>query len=252
MKYLKNKLRYIKRFLYVDSSGLAESNPPVELEFINKYLKSKDTVFDVGANIGIWTYFLSKLDHKLNIYSFEPNPNVSKMLIENTKNIKNITIEKCGIGNNDTKADFYIHPSHGRSSFGYTNEYSGCKVISVPVATLDSYIKKNESNFPSLIKVDVEGFEPEVWEGMQSLFISQKPKILVFELEDRHLNPRGHSARSLAKEIINADYSCYVYSNYLNKMTAINIDEFDFPKDKPQSDYEFTNNFVFIDDNIAD
>lgn len=250
--YIKNKLRYIKRSFLGAPSKLDKSDPPNELEFINKYLENNDVVFDVGANIGIWSYFLSKSNHKIDIYSFEPNPNVSKMLEANTKNIRNITIEKFGIGNDDTKADFYIHPSHGRSSFGYTNEYSGCKVISVPVTSLDSYLKKNVNIFPSLIKVDVEGFEPEVWEGMQSLLVLQRPKILVFELEDRHLLPRGHSARSLAKKIVNAGYYCYVYRADLNKMTVINVDEFDFPKDKPLTNYKFSNNFVFVNNKLAD
>ena len=248
IQFIKNKLRYIKRFLFGSPSNLNDSFPPSEIEFISNFLEENNTVFDIGANIGLWSFCLSQLNLNLNIISFEPNPNVVKSLEKNTESIKNITIERYGVGNKETVAEFYVHPSHGRSSFAYTNEYSGCKVISVPIITVDSYVKE-KSNFPDLIKVDVEGLEPEVWEGMQSLLPDHKPKVMVFELVERHLLPRGYSVKSVTKKIVDAGYKCFVYDDDKAEMITVNVDEFDFPPEKPKP-RKFIN-FVFVDANLC-
>ena len=248
IQFIKNKLRYIKRFLFGSPSDLNGSLPPVEIEFITNFLEENNTVFDIGANIGLWSFFLSQSKLDLNIVSFEPNPNVVKNLEKNTKSIKNIMVEQYGVGNKNTMAEFYLHPSHGRSSFAYTNEYSGCNVISVPITTIDSYVKEKTS-FPDFIKVDVEGLEPEVWEGMQSLIPDHKPKVMVFELVERHLLPRGHSVKGLTKKIVDAGYKCFVYDDDKAEMITVNVDEFDFPPEKPKP-RKFIN-FVFVDANLS-
>ena len=248
IQFIKNKLRYIKRFLFGSPSDLNGSLPPVEIEFITNFLEENNTVFDIGANIGLWSFFLSQSKLDLNIVSFEPNPNVVKNLEKNTKSIKNIMVEQNGVGNKNTMAEFYLHPSHGRSSFAYTNEYSGCNVISVPITTIDSYVKEKTS-FPDFIKVDVEGLEPEVWEGMQSLIPDHKPKVMVFELVERHLLPRGHSVKGLTKKIVDAGYKCFVYDDDKAEMITVNVDEFDFPPEKPKP-RKFIN-FVFVDANLS-
>lgn len=243
-QFIKNKLRYVKRFLLGAPTRLEGSAPPVELSFILNYLEAEDTAFDVGANLGVWSYFLSQSELNLNIVAFEPNPNVVKSLVENTSNINNISIERCGVGSVNGKADFHIHPSHGRSSFAYTREYSGCKVMSVPIVTLDSYTQNaKKRDLPALIKVDVEGLEPEVWEGMQLLLLGNRPKVMVFELVDRHLRPRGYSVKSLTKKIVNAGYKCFVYDD--DGMVSVNVDEFEFPPEKPKPRKYV--NFVFVD-----
>lgn len=244
-QFIKNKLRYAKRFLLGTPTQFDRSAPPAEFSFILNYLEAEDTVYDVGANIGLWSYFLSESEFNFNVVSFEPNPNIISSLDENLSGRSNVKIEKIGIGSVNGKADFRIHPSHGRSSFSDSAENTGCKVISATISTLDTYISNDLSKpLPAFIKVDVEGLEPEVWKGMQLLMQTNRPKVLVFELEDRHLQPRGNSARGLAKSIVDAGYSCFVYSDGI---VNINVDEFEFPLHKAISGEKYINNFVFVD-----
>ena len=243
-QFFKNKLRYAKRFVLGAETGLDGSVPPDEFGFILKHLGVGDTVFDIGANIGLWSYFLSRSELNLNVVSFEPNPNIVNNLEKNLSERNNVKIEKIGIGSVNGKADFRIHPSHGRSSFSDSAENSGCKVISVTIASLDTYMSNNvDGALPAFIKVDVEGLEPEVWEGMQSLLLRNKPKVLVFELEDRHLQPRGFCAKGLAKKIVGSGYKCFVYNDGIK---SINVDEFEFPVEKTRTD-TYINNFIFVD-----
>ena len=67
IQFIKNKLRYIKRFLFGSPSNLNDSFPPSEIEFISNFLEENNTVFDIGANIGLWSFCLSQLKLNLNI-----------------------------------------------------------------------------------------------------------------------------------------------------------------------------------------
>jgi FkbM family methyltransferase len=247
---VKNKLRYFKRLILGSPTQLNTMHEPSELKFILRYLSENDTVYDVGANIGLWTYFLAKSKLNLNVISFEPNPNIWPSLEKNLVDVNNVRIEKIGVGNANSTADFYVHPSHGRSSFSKSPENAGCKVVSSVISTLDSFVLKEENRvLPALIKVDVEGLEPDVWEGMQSLLLKNKPKVLVFEIEDRHLQPRGYSAQYLAKNIVNAGYSCFVHDV---DMINIDVDRFEFPPQKPNGGNRYINNFIFVDSSLLD
>ena len=53
--------------------------------------------------------------------------------------------------------------------------------ILVPLVTLDSYLAKNRITEVELIKIDVEGFESEVFAGAKEIFVNTRPKFIQIE-----------------------------------------------------------------------
>jgi amino acid adenylation domain-containing protein/FkbM family methyltransferase len=66
---------------------------------------SGDCIFDVGANIGLFSLFVHQMCHNPVVYAFEPNPAVSKILNANVKvNKLNVEIFNCGLSSAETSA----------------------------------------------------------------------------------------------------------------------------------------------------
>jgi FkbM family methyltransferase len=72
-----------------------------------------DTVFDVGANIGLFSMYVYQTYKHVNIYSFEPIPNIFRSL---SLNIAQLETEKIkllpfGLSNESKVVDFAYHPN---------------------------------------------------------------------------------------------------------------------------------------------
>lgn len=106
---------------------LSKSEARLLDETVQNYLKSGikikpgDTVFDIGANIGLFTLLLAdKFDNKINIYSFEPIPDVYEVLKNNVErlNCQNIKLFACGLSAKPGNIKFNYYPT---MSFGSTD-----------------------------------------------------------------------------------------------------------------------------------
>tara|TARA_B100000989_G_scaffold87162_1_gene62774 strand:+ start:320 stop:649 length:330 start_codon:yes stop_codon:yes gene_type:complete len=73
----------------------------LELNIILNFINEEDIVFDIGANIGCFTVPMAKkVGSKGKVISFEPQPFIKKLLLENIKsnNIDNVKIMNQGLG----------------------------------------------------------------------------------------------------------------------------------------------------------
>jgi FkbM family methyltransferase len=137
------------------------------LEILKYKVKSFNFVLDIGANVGNHSFYFSKICKANKIIAFEPDPNNS--LIYN-KNNPEATLIPIALSN-------YIGDCYFQNSSPYN---SGTGKISsegnrVKVSTLD-YFNLQDITF---IKIDVEGEELKVLEGMVNTIKSSKPEMLI-------------------------------------------------------------------------
>ena len=69
----------------------------------------------------------------------------------------------------------------GSGSLVMNNDLAGCKVFSVPVRTLDAIVAEERIEAIRLIKIDVEGFEAEVFRGALQVLKRIRPQAVLFE-----------------------------------------------------------------------
>ena len=62
--------------------------------------------------------------------------------------------------------------------------YENNQEYHVEVTTIDNLIKNNALQAPSIIKIDVEGMELSVMQGMKNMFKSKYPPVVAFEYID--------------------------------------------------------------------
>jgi FkbM family methyltransferase len=143
-------------------------------------IKEGDIVVDIGANRGQYTILLSKLvGQKGKVYAFEPDPRSFLILKHRTRKLKNVIIERRAVGNKKSKVKFYLDKSLTVSTIHKDAVISPIACIEVDMICLDDYFCNFKDDI-ALIKIDVEGSEPLVLEGMKNLI--NKVKVLVFEI----------------------------------------------------------------------
>ena len=141
------------------SNGLVKRAQYMEnvysLNLIN--FKKGDLVFDCGANVGDLKLWFEYKNIDVNYVGFEPGPNEYKSLI---KNIYPSIAHNIGLWNCNEKVEFFISSAFGDSSFIKPQKFT--KKITIPSKRLDKFINLKIK----LLKVEAEGAEPEIIEGI--------------------------------------------------------------------------------------
>lgn len=146
---------------------------------------NNSTFVDVGANIGTYSLALSKKFKT--VLAFEPHPVVNKILNLNKKinSFDNLNIQPYGLSNTDTEAKLYEPTNNaGGSSLEHQGSYLNYTVTIKHASTAINQLKSSKVAF---IKIDVEGHELLVMQGLKELLIEDQP-IVAFEANDLNRN----------------------------------------------------------------
>jgi FkbM family methyltransferase len=147
-----------------------------------------DHALDVGANIGLTALALSQYCGK--VVGVEPVPKTFNYLSSNVAGVGNISIFKTALGNSEGEIRMQGNPDFLAGSF-IADEYeiagSDHFTESVPIKRLDSSMSHMGLNRLDFMKVDVEGFELEVFEGGRETLNDLRP-IVYLEMNHWCLN----------------------------------------------------------------
>ena len=156
----------------IQSSMAAGKYEPRQTAWVKATLRTGGRFVDVGANFGYYASLASQIvGPNGRVFAFEPSPiaqaSLKDMISENR--ITNIDLCCAAVGNCEGEVDIFL-PSdeqlHSPSIFPCDDSFTSHRV---PMVALDSYKPLNDGHPIDLIKIDVEGFEPNVIEGMRSL-----------------------------------------------------------------------------------
>jgi FkbM family methyltransferase len=217
--YINHKFIYLFRSKYI----LYEFPLPI---IIASIVKKGDFIIDVGAYIGYYTFFFSKLVGKEGkVYAFEPEPRAFLILKNKAKRLKNVILERKAVGDKNTKVKFYLDENRGESSI-YKDLARSKTCIEVDMIRLDDYFHDLKDNI-ALIKMDVQGSEPLVIDGMKNLI--KKVKLLILELWPYGLKVAGFEPSDIINRLILNDFKIiyidedfYVITRNIEKY--VNID----------------------------
>lgn len=147
-----------------------------EAKNIGKYIKNPEVCFDIGANYGVYSFYLSKKFPNSKIYSFEPYSRSFYILrkIKKRFNLQNIFPKRLALGNKNEKMKIWVHDFE--DAMATISKNKGEDVVMVK---LDDFVKKNKINKIDFIKIDVEGFEKNIIDGGMKTIKEFKPVILM-------------------------------------------------------------------------
>jgi FkbM family methyltransferase len=176
-----------------------------------KLSQLSDTIFDIGANSGIYAVLAKVYNERSLVVAFEPQPNVFKILEKNNHiNGFNIHCEQLALSDREGRLPFY---NYGANTFTTENTTAGSlnkewvkrdqRSIMVGVMKLESYIEENTIPGIDLMKIDVETLEYEVLNGYRKYLCKHRP-VIILEIQNRAI---GRRIKSLF------DNDQYIYFN---------------------------------------
>ena len=133
-------------------------------------LPPEPTILDVGANVGFTTLILAAVCPKARIVAFEPVPANIRLLEENLRanGVTNVTVVRAAVG--EAKGTVTMAGEGPWSVIAGSGS-------DVPVVTLDAWCAEHLPDMPiDLVKIDVEGYEPNVLAGALELMRRWRPR----------------------------------------------------------------------------
>lgn len=149
------------------------------IEFIRKYLGDSTGQFvDVGANVG--NYSLALASHYAHTTAFEPNPAVFPTLEANLKRNSGLRITAVPYGLSSRRAtlDFYPDDMNNSGASGFEKHSGSANPITLTVIPGDEYFGA-DGPAVAAIKIDVEGHELAVVEGLRRTIHRDRPTLFM-------------------------------------------------------------------------
>ena len=170
-----------------------------EIDVMRKTVKPGDTVLDVGANIGALTVPMAQMVGPTGrVIAWEPQPETFALLKQNIRqnDLNNVALHNCAAG---SKMETVAMPDLAKiRGFNYGGVPLGRGERMAWVETIDSLGLENVS----FMKIDVEGFEPDVIKGASETIRRCRPFLYVE-------NDRPENSNMLVSLIVDLGYRLY-------------------------------------------
>ena len=171
---------------------------PDTINFLNDFVNPGDTFFDIGANIGVFSLYAA-IKRDANVIAFEPSAENYAILNRNIylNDISN-KISAFNLAAHNTLMCERLNLSMltpGKAGHGFGIKRAGDMYVeyepefcqAVLGVRIDDFTKMANIPFPNHIKVDVDGNEPKVFDGLTGILDNPQLKSISLELniEDR-------------------------------------------------------------------
>jgi FkbM family methyltransferase len=175
---------------------------------MQRFLSPGDVLFDVGANVGVFTLAGSRrVGPKGHVFSFEPSSRERATLERNValNDCGNVTVIPSAVGDRGGTATLRVAAGQhrGQNTLAPSFAYAGVQMErqeTVPLVTLDDLWRSQTVRRPDVLKIDAEGSELQVLRGASSLLREAMPVVL-FEINDTLLEASGAS-RAMVEQLL--------------------------------------------------
>jgi len=162
---------------------------PESTRIFSQIIPDGARVADIGANIGYYSLIEARIAEK--VYAIEPEPRNVELLRRNIAlNAYEDVVEvhQCAISNRTGKTFLSLSDSPNRHRLKTPSDTPHDKDIEVKTITLDEFLQDKEVD---VIRMDIEGAEWLVLQGMKNLLNEGKPLILFIEVHRKLIADYG-------------------------------------------------------------
>jgi FkbM family methyltransferase len=139
-----------------------------ERQLLQKVLFPGAIVVDAGANIGIYSEFLSRcVGPNGVVHSFEPSPDNFMRLRCATRKLPNVRPCAAVVGDHSGETMLYVSDELNVDHRAYVSEGDARRALQVGMVALDDYFKAGER--VDLLKLDIQGYELHALQGAKRI-----------------------------------------------------------------------------------
>jgi FkbM family methyltransferase len=193
-----------------------------EQAFYWLYLRPGDTFIDCGAHIGLYSIIADRATAgATRVIAVEPSGATADHLEFNLKQngVKDAQIIRAAIWTAAGHIQF-IYEGDGKAAYDHVAFDEGVVGASVSTITLDQIVKDAGAKEVALVKIDVEGAEPEALTGAQHAIERGMLSVLMVEFTEHNLGRRGLSTQNLIVQLKKLGYTLCEFSQELLELVT--------------------------------
>jgi FkbM family methyltransferase len=191
---------------------------------IRNYVAAGDTVYDIGANQGYVSLSLAKrVGSEGRVIAFEPLPRNIEAFRQNMElnGINNVRLLEFAASDRTGEAVIRIAGNLSTASLVWHRNDPTTTEVGVRTVSIDELVEAGELGYPKFVKIDVEGAEGSVLQGMRRTVAAARP-VLFVECSEAGREKAWHLLRDLGyrcqsaitREWVNA-FGEYRHSDFL-------------------------------------
>ena len=194
------------------------SNDGFMMGALTRLVRPGDVVYDIGANIGLYSRFLVQEFKASKVYAFEPMSENRPQLMRNLAVggcTDKVVVLPFAVADEDGTAEFQLDTlssnsgslnavTHGMASQSHVQYNLPPVSETVQVFRLDSLIADQNLLLPHVVKIDIEGAEALALRGARKLLRETKPHMII-ELHGAEV------AKEVLEVLWDCDYCCFGY-----------------------------------------
>lgn len=164
--------------------------------FLHRMPHRGGVVFDVGGYRGYTAAWFAQEAQR--VYCFEANPTNQDQIADlaRVRRLGNMELIRCAVSDRPGRAMLHVKPFGGHHALADIGASATIGTVEVPVITLDDFAAERGIDSIALLKIDVEGFEPDVMRGANKLFARRAIAGVLFEWSPRFYKQRGIDAET--------------------------------------------------------
>jgi len=205
--------------LYYGRPGLDE----YELDFLARFVRPGNIVFDIGANIGVYTLVFAKTaGNSGKVFSFEPVSSNFNLLSKNMElnQITNAELHNLALSDHVGVSEIFLNSQSGLSSFITTEYGTVFGTEKVRHTTLDKFVEKQNLHKLDFIKIDAEGWEEYILKGTAHILKKFKPALFV-ELNPKNIKHQSMPLNDIIKWLQDFGYKSYCINRRTQQLDFI-------------------------------
>src|SRR6266480_3084921 len=161
-----------------------------ERRLLRETLVAGAVVVDAGANIGIYSQFLSRCVGPTGVvHSFEPSSENFRRLQSAMRKLANVRLSPAAVGEYSGRSKLYVSDKLNVDHRTYAPEGDSRRAVPIDIVALDDYFKPGQR--VDLIKMDIQGYELHALRGANRVLADNPNAKLLLEFWPYGLKQAG-------------------------------------------------------------
>jgi FkbM family methyltransferase len=179
------------------------------------FSKNSKLFIDIGAHYGYYTILVGKKYPECKKIAFEPVPENFGILKRNVylNKIQNVEQHNLAVSNIDGVSTFNITEASNSCGFYKHPLAETLKQMEINTVSLDKFLKINPED-SVLIKIDAEGHEPRILQGMKNFINNTKDLKMIIEFNPDCLANGGYDPSMFLQDVSDLGFDVYVIDDF--------------------------------------